>query len=389
MDVSGDGIVSEDEFMVVYMKLHPESLPSEYKALWTKIDQNQDGTLQPEELAAYFGFDFGQIAKDMEDEIAAEKAMEEMDDDAILNALRMEQTLREVNQRPRPASGGASPAPRRSRNRTVSREDTGIEVIKLPTKITTIQPRAEVELLWASETGDAIRINELISEGVNVRIEDERGEMPVHKLCKQGDTRTIRAILAASENRQPGSKKKDLNTPTRAGKTPLMVAAEYNHADLMNYLIDVGVELQAESSCGWTALHYVVNCNNVELLTTFLSNPNVVRCKKFLLNHQDHDQRTAAHIAGFKCDEGVVQRIVNEGANVDIVDVMGNTPMKLALRNGRSKSRDIMEAYSKGYNKSTSTSTASSLAPSPLGSPTSVPVGGEVSKSSAMWSSRD
>ena len=77
MDVSGDGIVSEDEFMVVYMKLHPESLPSEYKALWTKIDQNQDGTLQPEELAAYFGFDFGQIAKDMEDEIAAEKAMEE------------------------------------------------------------------------------------------------------------------------------------------------------------------------------------------------------------------------------------------------------------------------------------------------------------------------
>ena len=71
------------------MKLHPDTKPAEYDALWTKIDKDGDGNLDQMELAAFFGFNFDLLAKDMSDIAAAEAAMAEMDDDQILEALQV------------------------------------------------------------------------------------------------------------------------------------------------------------------------------------------------------------------------------------------------------------------------------------------------------------
>ena len=40
--------------------------------------------------------------------------------------------------------------------------------------------------------------------------------------------------------------------PTRAGKTPLMLAAEYKKAEMMSYLLDMNEDLRAETTHGWT-----------------------------------------------------------------------------------------------------------------------------------------
>ena len=64
MDVDGDGVIRREEFKAVYMQLHPQTNVEQFQKLWQSIDTNGDGELQPEELASYFGFDFGQLAKE-------------------------------------------------------------------------------------------------------------------------------------------------------------------------------------------------------------------------------------------------------------------------------------------------------------------------------------
>ena len=73
----------------MYLKLHPETTKEEYDQLWEKIDENSDGNLDQQELAHFFGVNYADLAKDMRDKRASEKAMEEMDDDQILEALQV------------------------------------------------------------------------------------------------------------------------------------------------------------------------------------------------------------------------------------------------------------------------------------------------------------
>ena len=60
-----------------------------------------------------------------------------------------------------------------------------------------------------------------------VRMEDDKGEMPLHKLSRQGcleATRGIIDILIKTD-----SVKIDLNWQDKQGKTPIFYAIEYGH----------------------------------------------------------------------------------------------------------------------------------------------------------------
>jgi len=347
MDVSGDGIVDKDEFKVVYQKLHPEVTDSEYDKVWNKIDANGDGNLQPEELASYFGFDFNNVRRSMNKADAEEKAIADLTDDQILEALQMEDALREL-QAKAAASRDSSPSiDQKPRANRIGSRDEDVEVIKMPTKITNKELSPEVDFLCACEEGDNARVLELIEKGVNVRIEDDKGAMPLHKLCIRDNKKVVRAVLEAAEAKKKGSKLKDLNTANRTGKTPVLIAAEYKCAELMTYLIDIGADLKVETNHGWTILHIVVNANSKELLNALINNPHFTEHKKYLVHKADKDKRTPTHISGFRADEDIVQTMMGLGGKTDSEDAGGFTPIKLAEKGGRRKSRDIMEAYNK------------------------------------------
>lgn len=226
--------------------------------------------------------------------------------------------------------------------------DEDVKMFKMPTKITETAPCPEIDLLQQCEAGIEPDIIKLINEGVNVRIEDEKGEMPLHKACRNlGSKSVARAILDASEAHQAGSKVKDLNMGDKNGKTPLMITAEFKHKDLMTYLLDCGANIRLDTANGWTVLHTVVSKNDKELLQAFLTHPNVQRVKKELFAHTDKDARTAMHIAAFKCEEDIVTILASAGASVEVQDSSGNCPRKLAERSGRRKSREIMDSFVK------------------------------------------
>ena len=154
-------IAPQCEFKTVLLILYPKTTDAEYDKIWKDIDKNGDGNLSKEELAGYFGFNYDSLASDMEDE----RSRVSMSDEQILEALQvalvpsaahvdsafslpplrplcrtwrlgsqMHQALHDLEEEAKKKEIEKDKP--RSKQGRGSRDSEGIEMIKMPTKIT-------------------------------------------------------------------------------------------------------------------------------------------------------------------------------------------------------------------------------------------------------------
>uniref|UniRef100_A0A7S3SEQ1 EF-hand domain-containing protein n=2 Tax=Emiliania huxleyi TaxID=2903 RepID=A0A7S3SEQ1_EMIHU len=444
LDKDSDGVVTKDEFRMAYLLIRPEMEAAEFEGLWASMDADGNGELDLKELAAYYGFDMGGFgAHGMSDEQIWEMLKLQ---DALVEARRADEVQKQ------PAEAPAAPAPARRTSRGLDgvrrpvtilseseRKAAGVTAYKMPASVGREGLDAHVRLLVASELGDARAIDELISQNLSVRIEDEKeaaqalalpqsllaesslarsrttctlthtppaaphsqGEMPLHKLARGGKEKLLRAVLVQSD-----SKLVDLNWQDKQGKTPLMLAAEFNHPDLVKLLIEYGsdafVENVAMTRClhpsaagarGWwpsrgemlpklcppqaaggTALHCAVAHKAEDAITVMrhhhlfcpppmqrhltLHGPaadprpqTLLECvraseRKRLIDHTDKCGRSVLHLAAFSENENMTQTLIEHGAS-SASDAYGNKPSVLAAKTGRRNSKDLLEALEK------------------------------------------
>jgi len=164
--------------------------------------------------------------------------------------------------------------------------------------------------------------------------------MPLHKLARGGKEKLLRAVLVQSD-----SKLVDLNWQDKQGKTPLMLAAEFNHPDLVKLLIEYGSDAFVENAAGGTALHCAVAHKAEDAITTLLE---CVRAseRKRLIDHTDKCGRSVLHLAAFSENENMTQTLIEHGAS-SASDAYGNKPSVLAAKTGRRNSKDLLEALEK------------------------------------------
>uniref|UniRef100_A0A7S3SF58 EF-hand domain-containing protein n=2 Tax=Emiliania huxleyi TaxID=2903 RepID=A0A7S3SF58_EMIHU len=345
LDKDSDGVVTKDEFRMAYLLIRPEMEAAEFEGLWASMDADGNGELDLKELAAYYGFDMGGFgAHGMSDEQIWEMLKLQ---DALVEARRADEVQKQ------PAEAPAAPAPARRTSRGLDgvrrpvtilseseRKAAGVTAYKMPASVGREGLDAHVRLLVASELGDARAIDELISQNLSVRIEDEKGEMPLHKLARGGKEKLLRAVLVQSD-----SKLVDLNWQDKQGKTPLMLAAEFNHPDLVKLLIEYGSDAFVENAAGGTALHCAVAHKAEDAITTLLE---CVRAseRKRLIDHTDKCGRSVLHLAAFSENENMTQTLIEHGAS-SASDAYGNKPSVLAAKTGRRNSKDLLEALEK------------------------------------------
>jgi hypothetical protein len=70
-----------------------------------------------------------------------------------------------------------------------------VTTIKMPTRINISQLEPEVHFLQACELGDITDMQAQLNADVNVMIEDDKGEMCVHKLARVGNIEAFRILL--------------------------------------------------------------------------------------------------------------------------------------------------------------------------------------------------
>ena len=353
LDKNKDGKVTAVEFKVPWMKLFPKLKDADFEEAWKKIDENGDGELSMEELATYYGFDL--TANAMKEE--------EMDDAKILEMLQMQAALVEMEdaakkrkadeeaEKEKKLSGGKKTSSTGAREK--HRTSSGVVSVKMPGKVTECNDDANVLFIQSCELGDVKAVMAALSADKDFtgRVEDDKGEMPLHKLSRypQGQTKAcIKELLERSKKNE--TVRNDLNWQDKQGKTPLFYAAENGNKELVMLYLDRGADPFIKDNNGGTVLHAAAQGDKIEVARDLFGHSKIspadgsTSIKKRLLNTTDKSGRTALHIAAFKSKEGeMVQLLLAHGADPNITDSNGNTGAKLANKTGRRKSKELLD----------------------------------------------
>lgn len=126
-----------------------------------------------------------------------------------------------------------------------------------------------------------------------------------------------------------------------AGFTPLhYFVTKQSRVEVIALLIKAGADVNAKDCCGWPPLHCVVACtNNVEVIRVLIGagarvNDSIPDC-----------QSTVLHWAARFNRPKVIQELLAHGAEMNVYDAEGQTPLDIARKKGHFDCAAIFEAY--------------------------------------------
>jgi ankyrin repeat protein len=166
---------------------------------------------------------------------------------------------------------------------------------------------------------DQLRAKDLHAEKEETRdVQREIGKLDGTELmlaCEACDFQMIEKCLVSGV---------DINYCDSRGATPLMEAALYGHADLVEFLISKGADLEKKDRLlGLNAL----------LIASFLGHYDVAKVlldSGSAIDVRDKKGRTPLHEAVYAGHEEIVKLLLQNGANPNLLDKNGNTPLMAA-----------------------------------------------------------
>lgn len=176
-------------------------------------------------------------------------------------------------------------------------------------------------LIAAAHTGHKKAAALLLDEGADTELAQRNtGMTALHHAAKDGDWPMAKVLV------DHGAR---VDSRDKEGNTPLLLAARYNHANTLDYLLEAHADIEARDKKGSTAL--LLACRHdsvrgVELLLKEGANPKV----------KDKKGRNALHraVAGLDLVEGVaskkkeimVKKLLYAGISPTDTDKEGKTP---------------------------------------------------------------
>jgi len=351
--------VSKEEYEKVYRKIKPDATPEDYDKVWKKMDADGDGNLTVSELASYYGFDFDSDKNEMDDDqiLEALKIQAQLDVMAA-EAKQAEEAKKEEAKKKAAAEEKAKPA---ERDATIKK----INIEEKNKKKNEPVDQVSVDLLDSLSLGDFSSKKSgpsvdscLADKSLKVRVEDEKGEMPLHKLARyKPETSKMSAfknafdkIVELTQKESENSFESDLNHQDNSGKTPLAMAVEHKNLEIIELLFKIEgfkPDLEVTTAAGWTHLHIAVNTGDLEVVKCLVKHMRLNMKKdniNKIVNCKDKANRVPLHIAAYKCTEDMVHYLCTElKAKNDTTDNAGNVPSKLAERAGRRKSKELID----------------------------------------------
>ena len=200
-------------------------------------------------------------------------------------------------------------------------------------------------------------IQRLLDEGTSADFRDSRGRTPLFLAAMMGEADVVKLLLARDGV--------DINAQTESPypMTPLYVAAEGGHLEVLRTLLQGGADVNLRSWRG-TALNRAVSSSNAtstellleasadpdtrdendnpvvfeaaKVLETYDSHP-AAQILKLLHKHganlkaRDNSQSTLLHVAAEACNLEAVEMLLAEGLDPDVVDRMGQKPLQKVL----------------------------------------------------------
>lgn len=190
------------------------------------------------------------------------------------------------------------------------------------------------KLFAAAEKGSVPLISELLKQGANVNAQDARGRTPVMAATYARQPKAVEALLRSGA---------DVNQRDLMLNNPFLYAGAEGMLEILKLAHAAGADPRITNRYGGTALIPAAERGHVEVVRWLLENTKVD------VNHVNRLGWTALMEAIVLSDGGarhqeIVATLIRHGADVNIPDRDGRTPLYHARQRGYARIQALLEA---------------------------------------------
>ncbi len=188
----------------------------------------------------------------------------------------------------------------------------------------TNQNTSNEQLLKATQRGDREAVLKLLEEGADINVGDAQGRTPVMIATYQHNTDMVRVLLQAGA---------DVNIRDNNKENPLLHAGAQGWLDILSLAIEAHADTRLTNRFGGISIIPASERGHVEVVRELLTRTDIN------VNHINNLGWTALLEAiilsnGGKAHQQIVQLLIDYGADVNLADKDGVTPLLHARERG-------------------------------------------------------
>ena len=183
---------------------------------------------------------------------------------------------------------------------------------------------ATLEVLAAAANGDVAELKRLKKKGADLASVDYDGRSAIHQAAQFGRLDATKFLA--------GEKKINVNVQDNDHHTPLNDAVLNGHLEVAEFLKLAGATMITKEG----ELCTLANEGKVDELQARIVDGGVDA------NTADYDGRTAMHLAAANGNDKMIIMLANNGANVDVKDKFGGSPLDDAKRSKHESARKLL-----------------------------------------------
>ena len=203
----------------------------------------------------------------------------------------------------------------------------------------------------------------LAIKNIDINIVNDHGDTPLHTACMEDNEKMVRILLKkgatffifrkfttplhwAAEQGDVAIMQRllevgnidDVDVLNEFEETPLILACEHDHLEMVKFLLKRGAKLSIQGDAGYTPLYWAVFNYNLELTQELFASGTVD------VNIQNTENDTLLHLACKQESLEIVEWLLNKGADVSIIGRLDRLPLHWAVEK---KNFKIVEALLK------------------------------------------